>query len=67
MFLVVRGCSFLRVIIFKAPSLIHFMMFTNVLTKELAYILIHVRKIFNCWVFFIMLLLMDLLIVGKKF
>ena len=34
-----------------------FMMFTKVLMKELACILIHVRKIFNCRVYFKILLL----------
>ena len=43
-----------------------FMMFTKVLMKELARILIHVRKIFNCRVSFKMLLLMYLVIVKKR-
>ena len=44
MFLVAHGRIFLQVIIFKAPLL---MLLTQVLTKELVRILIHVRKIFN--------------------
>ena len=43
-----------------------FMMFTKVLIKELACILIHVHKIFNYTVFFRVLLLMYLVIVEKK-
>ena len=42
------------------------MMFTKVLMKELARILIHVRKIFNYRVSFKMLLLMYLVIVKKR-
>ena len=44
----------------------HFMMFTKVLMKELARILIHVRKIFNCRVSFKMLFLMYLVIAEKN-
>ena len=43
-----------------------FMMFTKVLMKELARILIHVHKIFNRRVSFKTLLLMCLAIVEKK-
>ena len=43
-----------------------FMMFTKVLMKELARILIHVRKIFNYKVSFKMLLLMYLVMVKKR-
>ena len=42
------------------------MMFTKVLMKELAYILIHARKTFNCRVSSKMLLLMYLKTVEKK-
>ena len=58
---------FFWVIIFKAPSLIFcFMLFTKVLMKELARILIHVHKIFNRRVSFKILLLMCLAILEKK-
>ena len=43
-----------------------FMIFTKVLMEELARVLIHVRKIFKCRVFFKMLLSMCLVIVEKK-
>ena len=43
-----------------------FMMFTKVLMKELAHILIHVHKIFKCRVFFKIRLLMCLAIVQNK-
>ena len=43
-----------------------FMLFTKVLMKELARILIHVHKIFNRRVSFKILLLMCLAIVEKK-
>ena len=42
------------------------MMFTKVLMKELACILIHVRKIFNCRVSFKLLLFMYLVTAEKK-
>ena len=43
-----------------------FMMFTQALMKELARMLIHVRKIFNCRVSFKMLLSMCVAIVEKE-
>ena len=43
-----------------------FMMLTEILMKELAPILIHIRKIFNCRVSFKMLLPMYLAIVEKE-
>ena len=43
-----------------------FMMFTEVLMEELAPILVHVRKIFNCRVSFKMLLSMYLSIIEKE-
>ena len=43
-----------------------FMLFTKVLMKELARILIRVHKIFNCRVSFKILLLMCLAILEKK-
>ena len=43
-----------------------FMLFTKVLVKELARILIHVHKIFNCKVSFKILLLMCPAIIEKK-
>ena len=67
MFFEVRGRIVLQVIIFKAPSLIfRIMLFSKVLMKELARILIHVHKIFNRRVPFKTLLLMCLAIVEKK-
>ena len=44
----------------------HFMLFTRVLMKELAHILIHVHKIFNRRVSFKILLLICLTILEKK-
>ena len=43
------------------------MMFAQVLLTEVALILIHVGKMFNCWVAFKMLLLMCLATVDKEF
>ena len=43
-----------------------FVMFAQVSMKELAHILIHVRKIFNCRVSFKMLSSMNLVIVEKE-
>ena len=43
-----------------------FMMFTEVLMKNLAHMLIHVRKLFNCKVSFTMLFSMCLKIVEKE-
>ena len=42
------------------------MMFTKIMMKDLARILIHVRKLFNCSVSFKMLLSMCLVIVVKE-
>ena len=58
MFLEVRGRIFLQVIIPKTPW--------QVSMRELARILIHVRKIFNCTVSFKMLLSVFLVIVEKE-
>ena len=67
MFFEVRGCILSQVIMFKALLLIfRFMLFSKVLMKELARILVHVHKIFNRRVPFKTLLLMCLAIVEKK-
>ena len=44
----------------------YFMMFTKVLVKNLARMLIHVRKFFNCRLSFKMLFSMYLIIVEKE-
>ena len=67
MFFVVRGRIFFANDNFQGTFVVfRLMMFTKILIKESALILIHVRKIFNCRVSFKMLLLMYFGIVEKK-
>ena len=63
------GSYFLWVITFKEPSSLFVswcLTFHEVLMKELAHILIHVRRNFNCRVSFKMMLFMYLVIVEKR-
>ena len=66
MFFEVRGHTFVSHDFQGTFVDFRFMMFTKVLMKELARILSHVRKIFNCRVSLKMLLLMYLVIVEKN-
>ena len=67
MFLEMRGCIYFASDNFQDIFVdLYFMMFTKVLMKELARILIHVYNIFNRRVFFKILLSVCLGIVEKK-
>ena len=67
MFIEVRGRNFSESDNFQGTFVdFRFMIFTQVLMKELAHFLIHIRKILNCRVFFKMLFPMHLAIVEKE-
>ena len=63
---VLPSARFAQLIFFQAPSsILVSVTFTEVLMKDLARMLIHVRKILNCRVSFKMLLSMCLVIIEK--